>query len=88
MKLVSHTKLFFFSDIPDFLTISQHYASQTPNSYRRMFETALYGNDSFLTLSNSSTSTSPVRRVAMQSLCLPVSAEELLNSIRMVSNEQ
>ncbi len=25
------------TDIPDFLTISQHYASQTPNSYRFLF---------------------------------------------------
>jgi hypothetical protein len=49
-----------------------------------MFESALYGNESFLTLSNSSTS--PCRRVAMQSLCLPVSAEELLNSIRMAKS--
>jgi len=34
-----------------------------------------------------STSTSPCRRVAMQRLCLPIAAEELLNSIRMAKTE-
>jgi len=71
------------ADITDFLTLSNHYALQTPISYRRLFESALFGSDSLQTLPNSaSAGTSPCRRVAMNSLCMPVSAEELLSSIR------
>lgn len=47
-----------------------------------MFESNLYGSESYLTFNSISNSSSPCRRVAMQSLCLPVSAEELLTSIR------
>jgi hypothetical protein len=69
-------------DITDFIAISQHYATATPYSYRKMFETALFGSESFLTFGGTG-STSPSRRVAMHSLCMPISAEELLHSIRM-----
>ncbi len=47
-----------------------------------MFENALYGYESFLTFTGSAGSTSPSRRVAMHSLCMPISADELLTSIR------
>lgn len=50
-----------------------------------MFESALFGSESFLTF-GSLGSTSPSRRVAMQSLCMPVSADELLHSIRMAKS--
>jgi hypothetical protein len=68
------------SDVGDFLTLSNHYSLQTPTSYRRLFESALFGSDSLQTFSVSTAS--PCRRAAMNSLCMPVSAEELLNSIR------
>ena len=47
-----------------------------------MFETALFGSESFLTFGTGPGSTSPSRRVAMHSLCMPISANELLHSIR------
>ena len=52
-----------------------------------MFESALFGSESFLTF-GSAQSTSPSRRVAMHSLCMPISAEELLHSIRVAKSIQ
>ncbi|CAL8130714.1 unnamed protein product [Orchesella dallaii] len=69
-------------DVVDFVSIAAHYLRTTPNTFRRMFESNLYGSESYLTFNTISNSSSPCRRVAMQSLCLPVSAEELLTSIR------
>ncbi|ODM97787.1 TBC1 domain family member 23 [Orchesella cincta] len=77
-------------DVVDFVSIAAHYLRSTPNTFRRMFESNLYGSESYLTINTISNSSSPCRRVAMQSLCLPVSAEELLTSIRyaMSSNDE
>ncbi|XP_041372559.1 TBC1 domain family member 23-like [Gigantopelta aegis] len=60
-------------DIEDFCTLAQYYASKTPQSFRRDFQTPLFGT-SVVSQNDSS------EEQVSQALCLPVSVGELMQA--------